>query len=331
MPRARLVLCEPFQPARHIPIQPTPFIIGRTSDCQLVLQHPSISGQHAALLDRRGELYLQDLGSKNGSLVNGMAARDTTLQHRDLISLGGVDLVFEKVGSAERRCEVRERLERLSQTLEWTATFKPDVALDQILDQVIEGLMQLSRARRGCLLVSDDRGSLRIARSRGIRSGDLEVAGSLSSTALAKARDELKAVVVSNAADDSLYGRQASVVAMGLKTLIAVPVQALDGDLLGLLYADSDTIEQTFAELDLQVLTSLAASAALALENADLGQQIQRLAAQASEALAEVAGETDLGEELQLSVHRTRSALERVGYPAAALPGDRADSNSRAP
>ncbi len=329
MPRARLVFCEAFQPARHIPIQPTPFTIGRISGCQLVLHHPSISKEHAVVLDRGGELLLRDLGSKNGSLVNGMAAQDTPLNHRDLISLGSVDLLFQEVDAEMRRSELSQRLDRLSETMEWTATFQPDAALDQILNQVMSGLMELSQARRGCLFLTDERGSLRIARRRGIRSEELHRAGSLSSTALAKVRDELTAVVVSNAADDSLYGQQASVVAMGLKTLIAVPIQAMNGRLLGLLYADSDTIEQTFAELDLQVLKSLAASAALALENADLSRQIQRLAAQASDALAEVAGETDWGDALHFSVNRTKTALEQLGNPAQPTSEDPTDRNSR--
>ena len=47
------------------------FTFGRALDCSVVLQHESISRKHLEMACRKGKIYLKDLGSSNGSYING--------------------------------------------------------------------------------------------------------------------------------------------------------------------------------------------------------------------------------------------------------------------
>ncbi len=69
--------------------------IGRASDNTIPIDDPSVSGRHAQL-ERSGETYrLKDLGSTNGTRVNGIPIKETILRFDDRIRFGGVEARFE--------------------------------------------------------------------------------------------------------------------------------------------------------------------------------------------------------------------------------------------
>jgi DNA-binding CsgD family transcriptional regulator len=73
----------------RIGITPHEFVIGRASDCQLRLNDALVSRHHARLTQNAGELVVEDLGSRNGVLVNARKiAHATTVSHGDLIGIG---------------------------------------------------------------------------------------------------------------------------------------------------------------------------------------------------------------------------------------------------
>lgn len=75
--------------------RPGAYAIGRGSDVELRVVHPTVSRRHAAvtLLDDRSALVLEDLGGANGTLVNGAEiAGARTLRSGDVIRVGDVEL-----------------------------------------------------------------------------------------------------------------------------------------------------------------------------------------------------------------------------------------------
>src|SRR6266404_9787918 len=69
--------------------------IGRAPDNTIVIDDPSVSSRHAQL-ERSGETYrLKDLGSTNGTRVNGIPITETALRFDDRIRFGGVEARFE--------------------------------------------------------------------------------------------------------------------------------------------------------------------------------------------------------------------------------------------
>jgi len=67
--------------------------IGRSSECELVLRDPRASRQHARLTARDGVLVLTDLGSTNGTHVNGQRVSEVVLGEGDRISIGETVLI----------------------------------------------------------------------------------------------------------------------------------------------------------------------------------------------------------------------------------------------
>lgn len=69
-------------------------VVGRRPDCDIVLEHPAISGRHALLRLEDRAVYVEDLASTNGVRVNGLPCSRQVVQHLDLIELGRHKLHF---------------------------------------------------------------------------------------------------------------------------------------------------------------------------------------------------------------------------------------------
>ena len=61
---------------RHVPIYSFPFRVGRRTDVSLSLAYRTVSSVHAELFERDSTLVLRDLGSTNGTFVNGVRVID---------------------------------------------------------------------------------------------------------------------------------------------------------------------------------------------------------------------------------------------------------------
>ena len=71
------------------------FAIGRSSDCQLSLDDPLVSRRHAVLVVRGESVEVEDLGSRNGVLVNGVrVAKPTRLVDGDVLTVGQQQLTI---------------------------------------------------------------------------------------------------------------------------------------------------------------------------------------------------------------------------------------------
>jgi len=86
---------------REIAITKEEFLIGRGSDCDLRLGQSPVSRHHCLLRCRGGEVTLTDLGSANGTFVNGQRLRSqTVVRHGDEIAVGDFRFVLELEGAS---------------------------------------------------------------------------------------------------------------------------------------------------------------------------------------------------------------------------------------
>jgi hypothetical protein len=93
-----LVLDEDGKPAERISLTKDPVVIGRMSTNDVVLADSNVSRRHAQL-ERDGDTWtLVDLGSTNGSVVNGRSVREHALKDGDRLSFGTSELVFKTAG-----------------------------------------------------------------------------------------------------------------------------------------------------------------------------------------------------------------------------------------
>lgn len=76
------------------------FVIGRGTECQLCLSDPIVSRKHAIIHATTGFVVIEDLGSRNGVIVNGERVdRRRVLSDGDVIVIGGQELSFHAEGS----------------------------------------------------------------------------------------------------------------------------------------------------------------------------------------------------------------------------------------
>jgi pSer/pThr/pTyr-binding forkhead associated (FHA) protein len=91
---ARLVLnCEGVRPVTHELVRDI-VTIGRAPLNQIVIDHPTVSAQHAVLLRVSDSYSLKDLNSTNGTQINGLFVTDAELKDGDTIRFGSVTAVF---------------------------------------------------------------------------------------------------------------------------------------------------------------------------------------------------------------------------------------------
>jgi pSer/pThr/pTyr-binding forkhead associated (FHA) protein len=83
---------------RVIPLGRDVVNVGRSRENHIILDDPRVSRQHAQLRLRFGRYVLYDLDSQGGTIVNGQPVQECILQHGDVISLGGVKLIYTEDG-----------------------------------------------------------------------------------------------------------------------------------------------------------------------------------------------------------------------------------------
>ncbi len=92
--RARVVVSYEEAILQEVPLEKAVTVIGRHPGCDIVIDHPAISGRHVLLRVVDRTVYAEDLASTNGTQVNGVAISNQVIHHLDLLQLGKHKLHF---------------------------------------------------------------------------------------------------------------------------------------------------------------------------------------------------------------------------------------------
>jgi hypothetical protein len=97
---AMLIVREGVSPRRQWPLQRSAVIIGRESDCQVIVDDRQASRRHARILQTEDGYVLEDLGSKNGTFLNGQpVTAPQVLKDGDVIGIAfAAKLAFVDAG-----------------------------------------------------------------------------------------------------------------------------------------------------------------------------------------------------------------------------------------
>jgi len=89
---ARIRVLQGFYEGLEIPVDREWFVIGRGRGADAILADPTLSRAHVAIGFEEESFFVQDLGSTNGTLVNGEREKRRPLQDGDEIQIGKLRL-----------------------------------------------------------------------------------------------------------------------------------------------------------------------------------------------------------------------------------------------
>ena len=172
-------------------------------------------------------------------------------------------LVMELAGGSAEGAEVATLYEIIG-------VLNSSLDLNETLGLVMDSLIHLTGAERGCLMLLDEGGNLEIRAAQSfdqesVDSTDLE----LSNTVVRDVVEGGEPVLTTNAQLDPRFSGQESVVGYNLRSIVCVPLHVRDL-VIGALYLDNRIRENVFSDADLPLLTAFANQAAIAIENARL-------------------------------------------------------------
>jgi serine phosphatase RsbU (regulator of sigma subunit) len=291
--------------ARKFPLEKPVTTIGRSSMNDLPISDKMLSRQHARIVkDDNGGLQVEDLGSRNGTFLNGeRLAAPQPLKAGDRITLGGVTLKLESESTTRVRIEAggadaldntilkasaellraqhqetdprlpAEQLSKLIESLrvvnELTIELLRDVSVDELMKFLMDKVFETLMPDRGVVLlrsrVTNELIPAVVRVAEGMSADDIR----LSKTLVAQVVEKRNGLILMDTSTGSGVSLADSIRLSGIKSVLAAPLEN-EGEVVGLIYVDSQVGHRSFEEADLRLLTSLANVAAAKIQNARL-------------------------------------------------------------
>ena len=150
--------------------------------------------------------------------------------------------------------------------------------LDEVLRIVMDTIIQFTGAERGFLMLREDGagGKLVIHVARNWEKVALDSSEHLiSQTVINRVVTDGQPVITTNAQEDERFGKQESIIAYNLRSILCVPLK-VRGVVTGVIYADNRIKSGMFNEAKRNLLTAFANQAAVAIENARLFKSVRQ-------------------------------------------------------
>jgi phosphoserine phosphatase RsbU/P len=267
--------------------------MGRDPTCDVVLDDPSASRQHAIVRSNTHGYVVEDLGSKNGTLVNGQSVTCRALCHLDEILVGAVEVRFVESVDDERRSTVviaddqqetttadfmtgsvsfelsARRLEMLYQLSERLMALRER---DALLEDVMDICFDTLRFERGAIAVRNRNGrgvDWPIVRNLRGSGGELTI----SRTIFGRALDYGERSIVTDRGGQRM-DPTVSMVQHGILSAMCVPLKH-DDEVLGVVYGDRTTTGTQYTKEDVDFLGAIARQVTISLINSRLLEEQQ--------------------------------------------------------
>lgn len=298
MTGARLEIADQTGRTRVLALGDDRLTIGRSHGNTLVLDGAQVSRQHAEIVKTEDRFVLRDLGSRAGIFVNDETVSEHVLGHGDQIRIGRhANLRFlvgeTPVASTRATTSAIGDLRQTATLLEGLRALGNATVLDQVLAMVIDYAITLSRAERGFIMLVAPSGALEFTVGRGRRQAPLPDGTFKTSQKIPRqvfATGE--PLLVADLRDELYAGDHAGTVQLGIRTVYCVPLRLVryveagaDQSInqaqhealhrIGVLYLDSRETGSLSSSQTQHGLETLAAEAAVAIENARLYRESQ--------------------------------------------------------
>jgi hypothetical protein len=261
--QARLIAYPPESAAvvRHLGVGRA-LRIGRAEGCDLRLEHPSISREHAELSANDDGWRLRDLGSKNGSFLDGSAVDDTPIAGECWLRFGDVYCEFAPLSDAQAEAEAQGQVARRAAVTARTARIQRLTGLHDLIADSLRSVLELAQCERGFVLL--DQGDGLAVRASLALDPELLAAREFSGSigAVRRALETGRPVVVNDVGGQAWLASRQSVAAAGLSAIACLPLLE-DGRAFGAIYVDRVRPGPAITDLDLELLQAFVEGAAV--------------------------------------------------------------------
>jgi sigma-B regulation protein RsbU (phosphoserine phosphatase) len=308
-----LMLCYSDQDGQHrFALERQVTSIGRSPDQDIVLRDPSVSRHHAVILHEGSDYKIVDQQSTHGTFLNGVQIQQAVLRSGDLLQLGSLNatgLQFQKDTESTQPgrssvsnvlsslSELRppgeprrpaHELEQLNWLLRAARQLNEGVAIEEIVYGLLHLTLELTGLERGFVFLQDN-GPMRLARGLSAVGTPLEEDSTVSRKAMRLAIQSGSRFSISDTRQDGMAADWPSVIEKRIRSIYCIPLRKPSsarepGQLLGLLYLDSQIGPGSLTEVDHRLLETIATEAAALVHHALLADE-EHKARQAREEL----------------------------------------------
>jgi len=318
---ATLEVIQGDLPEKIFFLKPRNYSVGRARTNELVVSEPSISKSHARIVYVDGHFFVEDLSSTHGVYVDGLKIDRALLKAASELQLGSVTLRYASLAETSTdQIAQFPWIEQQQLLLSMVQALNSTLVLSEVLEQVLEGVMRVTRAERGFILLTEDAAGeettasvvgLRLRLGRQRDGSELREPKGISKSVVRQALEKGQTIATGNALADPNLAKADSIAFLELRTIVCVPLRshrvaegASGAAMLGAIYVDNPETSSAFRPESLGAAEALARHAALAIENALLFER-----------------ERQKSEELQLAQRKLLQSekLATIGQMAAGI------------
>ncbi len=291
-----------------------PLTIGRDPENVIVLDHTAISRFHCRISSENGQYFVRDLGSTNGTYLNGRRVNNERLSPGDELIIANVGIVVEaghssihevrsplnitvSIDAKPRKASVVLPQSESTGSEEFIAGLGSDASsaqkalhvlynadnafrniedLEALLDNLLAIIMESVPASRGFvfLLQRNSETLVPYARYPAVEHAD-DAEIVVSQTILQTAVRQQTSIISSDALIDERFMHSRSVAALDMRSAMCAPLVNRN-NVLGIVYVDSHKAN-AFTRRDLALFSALALKVAIAVDNARLYDDLRGL------------------------------------------------------
>lgn len=121
--------------ARRVTLEKFPFKIGRADTADLRVESAEVSREHAEIVERNGMYLVRDLGSTNGTQVNGKPIKETLLNDGDILKFAQSELTFVASSASQFQRMVTQPIAAKKDAAPAVSTLPPEIAATRMMTE----------------------------------------------------------------------------------------------------------------------------------------------------------------------------------------------------
>jgi sigma-B regulation protein RsbU (phosphoserine phosphatase) len=291
-------------------------VLGRHPDCAIVLDQGAVSRQHAQIVFKEGDYWVEDLRSRNGTYVNSAPVTvPRRLQNGDRLKI--CDLEFTFFRDSRHRQTISDRTtDTLTGSLHWddgdngdkskimskldvstgatgvrlsvnpevklralieiTQNLSKALSLEIVLPKLLDSLFKIFIQADRGFIILRGPDDRLVPKAVKYRRGESDESIRISRTIVNTVIESQQAILSADASNDARFDMSQSIADFRIRSMMCAPLVNGDGKSIGIIQLDTSDQRGRFQQEDLEVLAGVASQAAFSIDNAQLHEAALR-------------------------------------------------------